>query len=101
MAFETRYEVTTHVPSSLVAARLPAMCGMETLTTVVSSTSMKVASITENVTTHGFTTRCAIRFSQQDLRSLVTSTASLCQSGRREESASFRSRAPASKTLRL
>ena len=32
--------------SSTVAERLPAMCGRETLTTVVSSTSMKVASIT-------------------------------------------------------
>src|SRR5215469_3997259 len=48
-AFETRYEVTTHVSSSTLAARLPAMCGMETLTTVVSSSSMKVASITETV----------------------------------------------------
>src|SRR5579862_5339561 len=55
IAFDTRYEVTTHVPSSLVEARLPAMWGIETLTTVVSRTSMKVASITETVTTHGFT----------------------------------------------
>ena len=43
--------MTTHVPSSLVEAKLPAMCGIETLTTVVSRTSMKVASITEKVTT--------------------------------------------------
>ena len=58
IALETRYDVTTHVPSSLVAARFPAMCGMETLTTVVSSTSMKVASITDTVTTQGFTACC-------------------------------------------
>jgi hypothetical protein len=31
------------------------MSGIETLTTVVLSTSMKVASITESVTTDGFT----------------------------------------------
>jgi len=50
--------VTTHVPSSLVEAKLPAKCGIDTLTTVVSRTSMKVASITAKVTTHGFTMRC-------------------------------------------
>src|SRR5271166_4488714 len=58
MAFATRYEVTTHVPSSTVDARLPAMWGMETLTTVVSRISMKVASMTDMVTTQGFTWRC-------------------------------------------
>jgi hypothetical protein len=31
------------------------MCGRETFTTVVSSTSMKVANITAMATTHGFT----------------------------------------------
>ena len=55
MALETRYDVTTQVPSSTVEARLPAMCWMETLTTVVSRISMKVASITDMVTTHGLT----------------------------------------------
>ena len=55
MAFETRYEVTTQVPSSTVAPRFPAMWGMETLTTVVSRISMNVASITAMVTIHGFT----------------------------------------------
>ena len=60
MAFETRYEVTTQVPSSLVEARFPAICGIDTLTTVVSSTSIKVASITEKVTTHGLITRCGL-----------------------------------------
>src|SRR5580658_6032655 len=47
MAFATRYEVNTHVTSSTVAERFPAMCGRETFTTVVSSTSMKVQNITE------------------------------------------------------
>ena len=46
MALETRYEVTTQVPSSTVAPMLPAMCGTETLTTVVSRISMNVASMT-------------------------------------------------------
>src|ERR1022692_3117987 len=55
MAFDTRYEVTTHVPSSTVAPRFPATWGMETLTTVVSRISMKVASITAMVTIQGFT----------------------------------------------
>src|SRR5664279_4683733 len=55
MAFETRYEVTTHVPSSTVAPRFPAKWGMETLTTVVSRISMNVASITAMVTIQGFT----------------------------------------------
>jgi hypothetical protein len=48
-------EATTHVPSSTLAARLPAMWGIETLTTVVSNSSMKVASITETVTIQGLT----------------------------------------------
>ena len=41
--------------SSGVAERLPAMCGSETLTTVVSSTSMKVLVITAIATSQGFT----------------------------------------------
>src|SRR6476620_1684787 len=52
IAFATRYDVSAHVASSVVAARLLAMCGSDTLTTVVSSTSMKVANITANATTH-------------------------------------------------
>src|SRR5262245_135505 len=55
MALATRYEVSTHVDSSIVADRLPAMCGSDTLTTVVSSTSMKVANMTATDTIHGFT----------------------------------------------
>src|ERR1700687_4486846 len=46
MALATRYDVSTQVDSETVAERLPAMCGSETFTTVVSSTSMKVANIT-------------------------------------------------------
>src|SRR5436190_22280001 len=47
IALATRYDVSAQVASSIVADRLPAMCGSETLTTVVSSTSMNVANITE------------------------------------------------------
>src|ERR671922_2041699 len=46
MALATRYEVKVQVASSVVAERLPAICGSETLTTVVSSTSMKVLDMT-------------------------------------------------------
>src|SRR5260370_25054161 len=46
IAFETRYDVKTQVASSGVTERSPAICGSDTLTTVVSSTSMKVPSIT-------------------------------------------------------
>ena len=46
MALATRYDVSVHVASSVVAERFPAMCGSETLTTVVSSTSMKVLDMT-------------------------------------------------------
>src|SRR5690242_20144009 len=56
IALETRYEVSTQVDSSTVAERLPAMCGSETLTTVVSSTSMKVPSITETAMIQGLMT---------------------------------------------
>src|SRR5262245_10217251 len=55
IAFATRYDVSTHVASSMVADRLPAMCGSDTLTTVVSSTSMNVANITEIAMIQGFT----------------------------------------------
>src|SRR5215213_10268011 len=55
IAFATRYDVSAHVASSVVAAMLLAMCGSDTLTTVVSSTSMKVANITAMATIHGLT----------------------------------------------
>ena len=58
IALATRYDVSTHVASSIVADRLPAMCGSDTLTTVVSSTSMKVANITEIAMIHGLIGRC-------------------------------------------
>jgi hypothetical protein len=57
IALATRYDVNTHVDSSIVAERLPAMCGSDTFTTVVSSTSMNVANITATATIHGFTAR--------------------------------------------
>ena len=55
IAFATRYDVSTHVDSSIDADRLPAMCGSDTLTTVVSSTSMNVANMTAIATIHGLT----------------------------------------------
>ncbi len=53
IALATRYDVSAHVASSIDAERLPAMCGSDTLTTVVSSTSMKVANITETAISQG------------------------------------------------
>src|ERR1700704_2297743 len=55
MALETRYEVSTHVLSSVPAERLPAMCGSATLAMLVSSTSMNVASVTATAMIHGLT----------------------------------------------
>src|SRR5271156_6852454 len=48
----TRYDVTTHAISSTLAEKLPCMCGRETLTIELSSTSSTVPSITENAITH-------------------------------------------------
>jgi hypothetical protein len=53
-ALATRYEVNTHVASSTVAERLPAMCGRLTFTTVVSSTSMAALTMTAMATGQGF-----------------------------------------------
>src|SRR3954471_4512396 len=53
IAFDTRYDVRTHVASSVVAERLPAMCGSATFATLVSSTSMKVANMTVMAMIHG------------------------------------------------
>ena len=53
IAFETRYEVSTQVDSSTLAERLPAICGSATLATLVSSTSMNVASMTVMAMIHG------------------------------------------------
>jgi hypothetical protein len=44
IAFETRYDVRTHVLCSVVALRLPAMYGSATFAMLVSSTSMNAAS---------------------------------------------------------
>src|SRR5271155_2307111 len=46
MALETRYDVKIQVLSSVPADKLPAMWGRATLAMLVSSTSMKVASVT-------------------------------------------------------
>src|SRR5579883_2118112 len=58
IAFETRYEVSTHVASSCVAASPPAMCGRATFTMVMSSTSMKVASVTVRAMVQGLCPGC-------------------------------------------
>src|SRR5438132_3861639 len=60
MALATRYDVSAQVDSSIVADRLPAMCGSETFTTVVSSTSMNVANMTATATIQGLTCRSDI-----------------------------------------
>ena len=57
MPLATRYVVSTHVASSLLIDRLPAMCGRETFTMVVSSTSMNAPSVTTIATSHGFEPR--------------------------------------------
>ena len=53
MAFETRYDVNTHVLWSLLAARFPAMYGRATLAMLVSSTSMKAAMATTTAMSQG------------------------------------------------
>src|SRR5205823_3638811 len=60
IAFATRYDVRTHVDSSIVAERLPAMWGSDTLTAVVSSTSMTVANMTAIATIQGLTCLCSL-----------------------------------------
>src|SRR5260370_17878285 len=55
MAFDTRYDVSTHVLSSCPAERLPAICGSATLAMLVSSTSMNVASVTVRAMIQGLT----------------------------------------------
>src|SRR5439155_14094788 len=53
MALETRYDVSTQVLSSLLAPRLPAMCGSATLAMLVSSTSMNAAIATTMAISQG------------------------------------------------
>src|SRR5271170_4638890 len=52
-AFETRYDVSTHVLSSWLTERFPAMCGRDTFAMLVSSTSMNVAIVTTSAIAHG------------------------------------------------
>src|SRR5262245_5311720 len=54
MAFDTRYDVSTHVLSSLLTPRLPAMYGSATVAMLVSRTSMKAARATTTAINHGF-----------------------------------------------
>src|SRR5215472_7489546 len=61
IAFETRYEVRIQVLSSWPAERLPAMCGRATLAMEVSSTSMKVASVTVTAMIHGLMLPSGVR----------------------------------------
>src|SRR6476646_10819859 len=49
IALASEYELIAQVPSCGLTARLPAMCGTDTLTIVMSSTSMNVANATANV----------------------------------------------------
>ncbi len=49
IALASEYELIAQVPSCGLTARLPAMCGTETLTMVMSSTSMNVANATASV----------------------------------------------------
>src|SRR5580698_1877908 len=53
MAFETKYEVRTHVLWSLLAPRFPAIYGRATLAMLVSRTSMKAASATTTAISQG------------------------------------------------
>src|SRR6266550_1582252 len=53
MAFDTRYEVRTHVLSSLLTPRLPAMYGRATLAMLVSRISMNAAIATTLAIIHG------------------------------------------------
>ena len=55
IAFATRYDVSTHVASSVVAESDPAIYGSATAAIDVSSTSMNVASITAAAISQGFT----------------------------------------------
>ena len=72
MALATRYEVSVHVASSLLADKLPAMCGSETFTTVVSSTSMNVLDMTAMAISQGLISRCSA-FPVKDMLSRLLS----------------------------
>src|SRR6202022_390178 len=53
IAFDTRYDVSTQVDSSAPADKFPEICGSATLAMEVSSTSIKVASVTVIAITQG------------------------------------------------
>ncbi len=63
MAFETRYDVSTQVLSSLLAPRSPAICGRATFAMLVSSTSMNAARATTTAISHGLDFGCQISVS--------------------------------------
>ena len=60
----------THSPSSTVADRPPAMYRSATTAIVVSSTSMKVGTMTTAATSHGFTSACDLDGRKCQLRHL-------------------------------
>src|SRR5580704_7366442 len=60
MALATRYEVSVQVASFLLDDRLPAMGGSETLTTVVSNTSIKVLDMTAMAISQGLIWLCSL-----------------------------------------
>ena len=51
--FATKYDVSTHVLSSWLAPKDPAICDKDTLVIVVSNTSMNAAKLTTHATSHG------------------------------------------------
>src|SRR6266436_6799974 len=54
IALDTRYDVSTHVLSSLLAPRSPAICGSATFAMLVSRTSMNAARETTTAINQGF-----------------------------------------------
>src|SRR5271154_5067118 len=58
IALETRQLVSTHVASSVVTDKFPAMCGSAMLAMEVSNTSMNTAIITLTVISHGLWRGC-------------------------------------------
>src|SRR5579872_1142685 len=87
IALATRYEVSTQVASSMVADILPAMWGSDTLTTVVSSTSMNVLNMTATATIQGLIVgrSCTVLMRLQSCggRPRAVRTATECQLRRR------------------
>ena len=59
-AFETRYDVSTHVLWSVLAPRLPPIYGSATLAMLVSSTSMNAATATTTPMSQGLYFGCHV-----------------------------------------